>query len=44
LAASYDQVLEAFQTLLADLSEEDRERIFSRNAAEFYRIPEANAA
>jgi L-fuconolactonase len=45
LAASYDQVLEAFQTLLADLSEEDLQRIFSRNAAEFYRIQaEANAA
>jgi len=40
LAASYDQVLEAFHTLLADLSEEDRELIFSKNAAKFYRIQE----
>jgi len=40
LAASYDQVLEAFHTLLADLSEPDRELIFSKNAAAFYRIQE----
>ena len=38
LAASYDRVLEAFQWLLAELSNEDRERIFSKNATEFYRI------
>jgi len=38
LAASYDRVLEAFQWLLAELSDEDRERIFSKNATEFYRI------
>jgi L-fuconolactonase len=38
LAAPYERVLEVFQTLLADLSEEDRELIFSKNAAEFYRI------
>ncbi len=38
LAASYDRVLEAFQLLLAELSDEDRERIFSKNATEFYRI------
>jgi L-fucono-1,5-lactonase len=44
LAASYDQVLEAFQTLLADLSEEDRELIFVKNAAKFYRIQEAAIA
>jgi L-fuconolactonase len=40
LAASYDQVLEGFQTLLADLSHEDRELIFSKNAAAFYRLQE----
>ena len=38
LAASYDQVLEGLQPLLADLNDEDRELIFSKNAAEFYRI------
>ncbi len=38
LAASYDRVLEAFQLLLAELSDKDRERIFSKNATEFYRI------
>jgi L-fuconolactonase len=41
LAASYEQVLEMFQTLLADLSEKDRELIFSKNAAKFYRIERA---
>ena len=40
LAASYGQVLEAFQTLLADLSDQDRELIFSKNAAAFYRLQE----
>jgi len=40
LAASYDQVLETFQGLLADLSDQDRELIFSKNAVEFYRIQE----
>jgi L-fuconolactonase len=44
LAASYDQVLEAFDTLLADLSEEDRELIFSGNASAFYRIEEEAVA
>jgi L-fuconolactonase len=44
LAASYAQVLEAFQTLLADLSEEERELIFSRNASQFYRIEDAAIA
>ena len=38
LAASYEQVLELFQTLLADLSEAERELIFAKNASEFYRI------
>jgi len=40
LAASYAQVLESLQTLLADLSDEDRELIFAKNAATFYRIQE----
>jgi len=40
LAASYEQVLEGFQTLLADLSHEDRELIFAKNAAAFYRLQE----
>lgn len=38
LAASYEQVLETFHTLLADLGDEQRELIFSKNAAQFYRI------
>jgi len=38
LAASYDRVLEAFQEILAGLSETEREKIFSRNAATFYRL------
>jgi L-fuconolactonase len=40
LAASYDRVLETAQSLLADLNTEDRERVFSRNAVEFYRAGE----
>ena len=44
LAASYEQVLELFQTVLADLSESDRNLIFSKNALEFYRIEEAAIA
>ena len=36
--SSYEQVLELFQTLLADLSEAERELIFTKNASEFYRI------
>jgi L-fuconolactonase len=38
LAASYEQVLEVANTLLADLSEAERELIFSRNASQFYRL------
>ncbi|HEV8366381.1 MAG TPA: amidohydrolase family protein [Pyrinomonadaceae bacterium] len=38
LAASYRRVLESFQELLADESEEDRERIFATNAINFYRL------
>jgi len=38
LAASYDQVLDAFQEILEPLSDADREKIFSNNAAKFYRL------
>ncbi|MGH9969032.1 MAG: amidohydrolase family protein [Pyrinomonadaceae bacterium] len=38
LAASYDQVLKSFQSLLAGVGEEDRNRIFAGNATEFYRL------
>lgn len=44
LAASYEQVLELFQTVLADLRESDRDSIFSKNAMQFYRIEEATIA
>ncbi len=45
LAASYDRVLDAFQSLLAELSDEDRSCIFSKNASEFYRLQgQASAA
>jgi L-fuconolactonase len=38
LAAPYEQVLEIINTLLADLSDVERELIFSGNASQFYRI------
>ena len=38
LAASYDRVLDSFQELLKDLSEANREKIFSKNATKFYRL------
>jgi L-fuconolactonase len=38
LAASYDRVLESFQEILADLSDSEREKIFSKNATKFYRV------
>jgi len=45
LASSYAQVLGSFQSLLADLAEEDRDQIFSGNATEFYKLRgEADAA
>jgi L-fuconolactonase len=44
LAASYEQVLEIANTVLADLSAADKELIFSRNASQFYRIEEAAIA
>jgi L-fucono-1,5-lactonase len=36
LASSYDRVLASFQELLKDLSDDDRDKIFSRNAQKFY--------
>ena len=38
LASSYDRVLDSFQEVLQYLSDADREKIFSQNAAEFYRL------
>jgi L-fuconolactonase len=38
LAGSYKRVLDSFQEILAGLSEQDRERIFVRNAGDFYRL------
>jgi len=38
LAASYDRVLETFQLLLAELSDEDRNCILAKNASAFYRL------
>jgi L-fucono-1,5-lactonase len=38
LAATYDQVLDAAQLLVRDLNSEERDRIFRRNAIDFYRL------
>lgn len=38
LAATYDRVLESFQEILKYDSDADREKIFSSNAAKFYRL------
>jgi L-fuconolactonase len=38
LAASYDRVFESFQELLKDLSDDDRDKIFSKNTARFYQL------
>ena len=38
LASTYDRVLESFQELLKDLSDADRDQIFSTNAQSFYRL------
>ena len=38
LASSYERVLHAFQEILSDLSTTDRERIFAKNAIDFYRL------
>jgi len=38
LAGSYERVLDSFQEILKDLSEQDRNRIFATNATSFYRL------
>jgi len=38
LAASYDRVLDSFQEILKSLSDADRDKIFSQNAEQFYRL------
>ncbi|HKY41978.1 MAG TPA: amidohydrolase family protein [Pyrinomonadaceae bacterium] len=38
LASSYDRVLASFQEILTNLSDDEREKIFSRNAARVYRV------
>ena len=38
LAASYDRVLDAFQEILQELPDVDRDKIFSQNAEKFYRL------
>jgi len=38
LAASYDRVLESFQSILAELPADDRSRIFATNAEQFYKL------
>lgn len=37
LASTYDRVLASFQEILSNLGDDEREKIFSRNAARFYR-------
>ena len=45
LAASYGQVLDAFQLLLRELSDEERAMVFGGNATKFYQLQaEASAA
>jgi L-fuconolactonase len=38
LASSYERVLESFQEILKSLNDDEREKIFSRNAARVYRV------
>ena len=38
LAASYDRVLGSFRELLKELGDDDRDKIFSKNASRFYRL------
>jgi L-fucono-1,5-lactonase len=40
LAATYEQILESLQWLLAELSHEERKRIFAENAEDFYGLHE----
>lgn len=44
LAASYDQVLDSSEILLAGLDEKDRRRVFSESAIEFYRLEDEEIA
>ena len=44
LAATYDQVLDAAELLVRDLPGEERDRIFRKNAIDFYRLQEEVAA
>ena len=37
-AAPYNRVLESFQEILKGLSDTEREKIFSQNTAQFYRL------
>ena len=43
LAGSYDQVLESFRFLLAELGKSDQHAVFAGNATEFYRLQEESA-
>ncbi len=43
LAATYDQVLDAAHLLVRDLHSEERDRIFRKNAIEFYRLQDVKA-
>lgn len=38
LASSYDRVLASFQEILTNLRDDEREKVFSRNAARVYRV------
>jgi predicted TIM-barrel fold metal-dependent hydrolase len=38
LRASYDAIYDSFKTMVADFPREDQEKLFSKNAARFYRI------
>ena len=38
LAASYERVLESFDSLLTALDDDDKSRIFGKNATQFYRL------
>jgi L-fuconolactonase len=38
LAASYERVLDSFQEILKDFSDEDRAGVFANNATSFYRL------
>ncbi len=44
LAGSYERVFETARALVEELSSEDRERVFSLNATEFYQIGEQSNA